>query len=81
PYRKRTRLWNNVECWDPIPLSQKYCNSMSDNKRRHNDTTQRKPPNGREGRMFRCEELYKVPESLISEIFTSIIHRNNNPSL
>ena len=20
PYRKWTRLWNNVECWDPIPL-------------------------------------------------------------
>ena len=23
PYRKRTRLWNNVESWDPIPLCQK----------------------------------------------------------
>ncbi|MFM7984943.1 MAG: hypothetical protein ACKPKO_37040, partial [Candidatus Fonsibacter sp.] len=20
PYRKRTRLWNNVECWDPRPF-------------------------------------------------------------
>jgi len=53
PYRKRTRLWNNVECWEPIQLCQKYCDSM-----------------------FRREELYKVPESLISEIFASIINRN-----
>ena len=80
PYRKRTRLWNNVECWDPRPLCHKDCDSMSDNRRRHNETAQRIPPTGREGRRFRREELYKVPESLISEIFTSIINRNNNPN-
>ncbi|MFM7979919.1 MAG: hypothetical protein ACKPKO_11445, partial [Candidatus Fonsibacter sp.] len=77
PYRKRTRLWNNVECWDPRPLCHKDCDNMSDNGRRHNETAQRRPPDGRECRRFRREELYKVPESLISEIFTSIISRNN----
>ncbi|MFM7980991.1 MAG: hypothetical protein ACKPKO_16910, partial [Candidatus Fonsibacter sp.] len=80
PYRKRTRLWNNVECWDPIPLCQKDCDSMSDNIRRHKGTAQRRPPDGREGRRCRHEERYKVPESLISEIFTYIINRNNNPN-
>ncbi|MFM7978102.1 MAG: hypothetical protein ACKPKO_02205, partial [Candidatus Fonsibacter sp.] len=79
PYRNRTRLWNNVECWDPRQLCQKDCDSMSDNRRRHKETAQRRPPDGREGRRFRREELYKAPESL-SEIFTSIINRNNNPN-
>ena len=79
PYRKRTRLWNNVECWEPRPLCHKDCDSMSDNRRRHKETAQRLPPTGREGRRFRREELYKVPESLISEIFTSIVNSNNNP--
>ncbi|MFM7979411.1 MAG: hypothetical protein ACKPKO_08860, partial [Candidatus Fonsibacter sp.] len=69
PYRKRTRLWNNVECWDPRTLCHKDCDSMSDNGRRHKETAQRIPPTGREGRRFRREELYKVPESLISEIY------------
>ena len=71
PYRKRTRLWNNVERWTPRPLCHKDCNNMGDNGRRHKGTAQRRPPDGREGRRFRRAELYKVPESLISEIFTS----------
>ncbi|MFM7985348.1 MAG: hypothetical protein ACKPKO_39145, partial [Candidatus Fonsibacter sp.] len=73
------RLWNNVECWGPIPLCQKDCDSMSDNRRRHKETAQRIPPNGREGRRFRREELYKAPEELSSEIFTSLVNSNNNP--
>ncbi|MFM7982724.1 MAG: hypothetical protein ACKPKO_25715 [Candidatus Fonsibacter sp.] len=80
PYRKRTRLWNNVECSDPRPLCQRNCDSMSYNGRRHKETAQRRPPYGRESRMFRREELYKEPETMISEIFTSIINRNNNPN-
>ncbi|MFM7978761.1 MAG: hypothetical protein ACKPKO_05545, partial [Candidatus Fonsibacter sp.] len=80
PYRKRTRLWNLVECWGPRPLCQKDCDSMSDNRRRHKETAQRRPLDGREGRRFRREELYKVPESLISKIFRYIINHNNNPN-
>ncbi|MFM7979126.1 MAG: hypothetical protein ACKPKO_07395, partial [Candidatus Fonsibacter sp.] len=73
-------LWNNVERWDPIPLCQKDCDSMSDNRRRHKETAQRRPPDGREGRRFRPKELYKVAESLISGMFTYIFNRNNNPN-
>ena len=80
PYRKRTRLWNNVERWAPRPLCQRDCDSMSDDGRNHTESAQRKPPNDREGRRFRREELYKVPGSLISEIFTSINHINNIPT-
>ena len=32
PYRKRTRLWNNVFNWKPRPLCKKDCNSMVGNK-------------------------------------------------
>ncbi|MFM7987525.1 MAG: hypothetical protein ACKPKO_50250 [Candidatus Fonsibacter sp.] len=80
PYRKRTRLWNNVECWAPRPLCQKGCGNMSDDGRRHKETAQRRPPDGRKLRRFKRKELYKVPESLISEKFTSIITHNNIPN-
>ncbi|MFM7985475.1 MAG: hypothetical protein ACKPKO_39790, partial [Candidatus Fonsibacter sp.] len=41
--------------------------------------TRIRPPNRRERRRFRREELYKVPRSLISEICTSILNNNNLP--
>ncbi len=53
---------------------------MSDNGRRHAEIAQRRPPDGREGKRFRQEELYKVPESLILDIFTSINNINNIPT-
>ncbi|MFM7984120.1 MAG: hypothetical protein ACKPKO_32825 [Candidatus Fonsibacter sp.] len=52
PYRKRTRLWNNVKCWDPRQLRNKDCDNMSNNGRRHNETAQRRPPDGRTCRRF-----------------------------
>ena len=39
PYRKRTRLWNNVFEFKPRPLCKKDCNSMVGNK--HIATAQR----------------------------------------
>jgi hypothetical protein len=41
PYRKRTRLWNNVSQWLPKPLCKKDCDSMNGNK--HKATAQRLP--------------------------------------
>ena len=41
PYRKRTRLWNNVFNWRPRPLCKKDCDSMVGN--RHKATAQRMP--------------------------------------
>ena len=48
PYRKRTRLWNNVSQWLPKPLCNKDCDSMNGNK--HKATAQRLP-NGKKARL------------------------------
>ena len=40
-YRKRTRLWTNLDTWTPRPLCKKDCDSMDGN--RHKETAQRAP--------------------------------------
>ena len=35
PYRKRTRLWNNIDRWNPRPLCRKDCSSMNSERTRH----------------------------------------------
>ena len=52
---------------------------MGDDGRQHKGSAQRRPPDGRKWRRFEREELYKVPESLIAEIFTSINNINKMP--
>ena len=72
PYRKRTRLWNNVVDWKPKELCHKDCSSMSADKKSHIATAQRGPTKSQpNNRMKQCE-LYRVPESLIYEIFKNI---------
>ena len=74
PYRKRTRLWNNIAQWEPRPLCKKDCGHMDGN--RHMETAQRGPCKGspRAGRQrHRQCELYMVPPELIREIFSAII--------
>ena len=44
PYRKRTRLWNNIVGWVPRPLCKKDCGHMDGN--RHMETAQRGPCKG-----------------------------------
>ena len=41
PYRKRTRIWNNIRNWNPRPLCKKDCGSMDGN--RHMQTAQQRP--------------------------------------
>ena len=61
PYRKRTRLWNNIDCWQSRPLCKRDCNNMNANRKRHKETAQRAPPSGREGRNFGQRDPYKSP--------------------
>ena len=35
PYRKGTRLWNNVDHWQPKPLCANGCDSMNETRTRH----------------------------------------------
>ena len=75
PYRKRTRLWNNIEVWTPRPLCNKNCDSMDGN--RHKEVAQRGPRKGDDNSKHSQQELYRVPGLLVHEIFTAILENNS----
>ena len=73
PYRKRTRIWNNVVRWKPRPLCKGDCNSMDGT--RHLSSAQRGPclVNGiRDNSRHKQKELYRIPSELVHDILTSI---------
>ena len=74
PYRKRTRLWNNVFQWNPKPLCKKDCGNIIDNK--HKATAQRMQHGTKDTWVnkphFKQADLYVIPELLIYEIFDTI---------
>ena len=86
-YRKRTRLWNNLNNWKrdevpftssgwkPRPLCKKDCGKVVNNK--HIETAQRAPSGKRENWCenyvkHKQEDLYKIPAELICEILVSL---------
>ena len=74
PYRKRTRLWNNIDKLITKPLCKKDCNSMNETRTRHIQETQQGGSTAERRRVqqtFRTEDLYRVPAELIKEIFTA----------
>jgi hypothetical protein len=68
PYRKRTRLWNNLANWTPKPLCKKDCGHIVDG--RHEQSAQQSPHQHLADvrRRYLTRELYKVPEALIEEV-------------
>ena len=52
PYRKRTRIWNNIVSWEARPLCLKDCGNMDNTGRKHKATAQRMPP-GKKSNMGR----------------------------
>ena len=44
PYRKRTRLWNNVDLWKPKPLCFRDCGAMNEAKARQKQEAQQNVP-------------------------------------
>ena len=78
-YRKRTRLWNNLKDWNPRPLCKKDCNSIING--RHKETAQRLPSGkksdwGNDYILHKQDDLYRIPEELIKEIFS--FYTNNS---
>ena len=74
PYRKRTRLWNNIDTWIPKPLCKKDCLSMNPARTRHLQEAQQGGSTAERRRTqqtFRTTELYVVPSYLMKEIFTA----------
>ena len=74
-YRKRTRLWNNIDKWKPRPLCNNDCGKVVNNK--HIETAQRMPSKtkaewGDNYVIHKQEDLYKIPSELISEILVSL---------
>jgi hypothetical protein len=76
PYRKRTRIWNNVFQWKHRPLCTRDCDSMDDNRKRHIQEAQRMPSGKKETwgdrRKMKQQELYMIPSDLVREIFEAI---------
>ena len=68
PYRKRTRLWNNVFQWIPKPLCFKDCDSMNGNK--HKAMAQKGQINNTS---LKQSDLYVIPKSLIYGIFNTMV--------
>ena len=73
PYRKRTRLWNNIDEWTPRPLCKRDCNSMNETRTRHNEIAQRGPGKAHSENRQRLTQLYAVPSQLIIEILLKIL--------
>ena len=56
-YRRRTRLWTNLEGWQPRALCKRDCGNVIENK--HIEKGQRLPSN-------------EIPEALVQEMFSAI---------
>ena len=70
PYRKRTRLWNNLHCWEPRDLCKHDCPASSGKK--HKEIAQRGPRPGNSTNRHTQSQLYRVPGELIDEIIQSV---------
>lgn len=73
PYRKRTRLWNNVTLWDPRLLCKRDCDSMDASGRRHREVAQQGVSAGYVPCRHSLRELYRVPSALIEELHDAIV--------
>ena len=72
PYRKRTRIWTNLESWNPRPLCKRDCCSMDDTGRKHISVAQRGPNSSYPKNAFVQGELYRIPKELVNEILSSV---------
>ena len=71
-YRKRTRLWNNIDEWIPRRLCKRDCDSMDATGKRHKEVAQRGSTQGQPNNRHKQAELYVVPFSLVREILVKL---------
>ena len=80
PYRKRTRIWNNLYGWTPRPLCKKDCESIEDGK--HKEVAQRGPSGPKETWTnqvrHKQKELYIIPPLLLMDIFLFICFQSSS---
>ena len=80
PYRKRTRIWNNLYGWTPRPLCKKDCESIEDGK--HKELAQRGPSGPKETwanqKRHKQTELYVIPPLLLMSIFFFICFQSSS---
>ena len=79
PYRKRTRLWNNLENWTPRQLCKYDCGGTVG--KRHPMSAQ-KGASGKWGddSNYKTNELYVIPEPLILELLDATISQEDGRS-
>ena len=73
PYRKRTRLWNNIK-WQGRPLCRRDCGHIIEGTNRHEQIAQRFPHNNDDTHHQRwtATELGRVPHELVHDILTCV---------
>ena len=73
PYRKRTRIWNNLTTFEPL-LCNKQCDGMSEDKKRHLQIAQhsRSKVGDTWKKSFSMTDLYRIPMALTEYIIQCI---------
>lgn len=77
PYRKRTRLWNNLQGrFIPRHLCKRDCPAMREHDKKHKEAAQQgkrqTKDGGREPNQHRLTELYRIPRELVEDIIASL---------
>jgi len=73
-YRKRTRLWNEMQHkWIPRPLCKLDCGHIKENTKQHLEVAQRAPKSKDSWQPRQTQkQLYRVPTQLIKEILLAL---------
>jgi hypothetical protein len=77
PYRKRTRLWNNLPFFNPLKCC-RLCDAMTEDKKRHLQIAQHSPSSRRPSGLqegshgFTLRQLYMIPRALTEYIVECI---------
>ena len=75
PYRKRTRLWNNLPRFAPRPLCVRGCDATREDGKHKEAAQQGQRParnGGREPNRHHQRQLYRAPRELVEGFIASL---------